>query len=65
MAYCIRQFHGAFKNQHNNISTRQMKNFDHAVIVNDLLGVDWHGISRSTNGINVVVNNWAMIFSLI
>ena len=65
LVFCVRKFRGACKKQHKNISTRQMKNFDQNEFVNDLLGVDWRGIVRNTEDINVVVNNWTKIFSLI
>ena len=42
-----------------------MNNFDQTEFVNDLLGVDWSGIVRNTNDINVVVNSWTGMFSLI
>ena len=51
--------------KHKNSSTRQMKNFDQNEFINDLLGVDWRGIVRNTDDINVVVNNWTKAFSLI
>ena len=65
LVFCVRKFRGACKKQHKNISTRQMKNFDQNEFVIDLLGVDWRGIVRNTEDINVVVNNWTKIFSLI
>ena len=65
LVYCVRKYRGAFKKQHKNISTRQMKNFDQTEFVNDLLGVDWSGIVRNTDDINVVVNSWTGMFSLI
>ena len=42
-----------------------MKNFDQNEFINDLLGVDWRGIVRNTDDINIVVNNWTKTFSLI
>ena len=51
--------------QHKNISTRQIKNFDQAEFVSDLLGVDWRGILQNTNDVNVVVSKWTNMFSLI
>ena len=65
LIFCVRKFCGACKNQHKNISTRQMKNFDQNKFINDLLEVDWRGIVRNTDDINFVVNNWTKIFSLI
>ncbi len=65
LIYCVRKFRGASKKQHKHISTRQMKNFDQNKFVNDLLEVDWKGIVQNTDDIDVVVNNWTSIFSLI
>ena len=65
LVFCVRKFRGACKKQHKNISTRQMKNFDQTEFVNDLLGVDWRGIVRNTDDVNVVVSKWTNIFSLI
>ena len=42
-----------------------MKKFDQNEFVTDLLGVDWRGIVRNSDDINVVVNNWTKIVSLI
>ena len=42
-----------------------MKNFDQTEFVKDLLGVGWRGIVRNTDDINVIVNTWTNIFSLI
>ena len=65
LVFCVRKFRGACKKQHKHISTRQMKNFDQTEFVKDLLGVDWKGIVRNTDDINVIVNTWTNIFSLI
>ena len=65
LVYCIRKFRGAAKRQHKNISSRQMKNFDQTEFLKELVGVDWRGIVRNTDDINVIVNTWASIFSLI
>ena len=65
LIYCVRKFRGASKKQHKYISTRQMKNFDQTKFVNDLLEVDWNGIVQNTDDIDVVINNWTSIFSLI
>ena len=65
LIYCVRKFRGACKKHHKHISTRQTKNFDQTKFVNDLLEVDWRGIVRNTDDIDVVVNNWTSTFSLI
>ena len=65
LIYCVRKFWGACKKQHKHISTRQMKNFDQASFVDDLLEVDWKGFVENSDDIDVVINNWTSIFSLI
>ena len=42
-----------------------MKNIDQAEFVKDLEGVDWRGIVWNTDDVNVVVNKWTNVFSLI
>ena len=42
-----------------------MKNFDQASFVDDLLEVDWKGFVENSDDIDVVINNWTSIFSLI
>ena len=42
-----------------------MKNFDHAKLLSDLLGIDWYSISRSADDINVIGNLWTDAFSFI
>ena len=42
-----------------------MKYFDQTRFVNDLLEEDWKGIVQNTDDIDVVINNWTSIFSLI
>ena len=65
LIFCVKKFRASCKKQHKNISTRQMKNFDQNEFINDLLGVDWRGIVRDRDDINVVVNNWTKTFLLI
>ena len=65
LVYCVRKFRGACKKQHKHISTPQMKNFDQASFVDDLLEVDWKGFVENSDDIDVVINNWTSIFSLI
>ena len=65
MVYCVRKFRGASKKQHKNITTRQLKNFDQADFINDLLQVDWKGIVSNGDDINLIVEQWTTMFSLI
>ena len=40
LVYCVRKFRGASKKQHKYVTTRQLKHFDQAGFINDLLLVD-------------------------
>ena len=65
MVYCVRKFRGASRRQHKNISTRQLKNFNSAVFINDLLSIDWNGIVNNNDDVNLIVEQWTSSFSLI
>ena len=65
MVYCVRKFRGAFKRKHKIITTRQLKHFDQAEFINDLTLVDWQGIVSNGDDINLIVEQWTNMFSLI
>ena len=65
LVYGVRKFRGSLKKQHKSISTRNMKKFDKTEFLNDLLSIDWKGIVSDTDDINVIVEHWSNIFSLI
>ena len=65
MVYCVRKFRWASKRQHKNITTRQLKHFDQTEFINDLLLVDWKGIVSNGDDINLIVEQWTKMFSLI
>ena len=65
MVYCVRKFRGASRRQHKNISTRQLKNFNSADFINDILSIDWNGIVSSNDGVNLIVEQWTSSFLLI
>ena len=65
LVYCVRKFRGASKRQHRNIITRQLKHFDQTEFINDLLFVDWKGIVSNGDDINLIVEQWTKMFSLI
>ena len=65
LVYCIRKFNGAVEKGHKNIKTRKMKNFKEEAFLADVSGVCWEQILTDTDDINLLVNFWSEIFSLI
>ena len=65
MVYCVRKFCGASRRQQKNISTRQLKNFNSADFINDILSIDWNGIVSNKNDVNLLVEQWTSLFLLI
>ena len=58
--YCVIKFRGLRKD-----STKTTKHFDQTEFINDLLLVDWKGIVSNGDDINIVVEQWIKMFSLI
>ena len=44
---------------------RQLKHFDKTEFINDLLLFDWKGIVSNGDDINLIVEQWTKMFSLI
>ena len=65
MVYCVRKFRSASRRQHKNISTRQLKNFNSADFINDLLSIDLNGIVNNNDDVNLVVDISYFIFHII
>ena len=65
LVYFVRKLRGACKKQHKYITTRQLKHFDEAEFINDLLLVDWKAIALNGDDINIIVEQWPNMFSLI
>ena len=64
MVYCIRKFNGAVDKDHKVIKTRKMKNFNEAAFLADVSGICWEQMLSETDDINILVNNWSNLFSL-
>ena len=47
------------------INTRQLKHFHQAEFLSDLLLVDWKAVALNGDDINIIVEQWTNIFSLI
>ena len=65
LVYAIRKFRGNIPCNHKMIKTRQMKNFNEELFLKDLVNVDWQQILTCSQEINVVVQNWTNMLSLI
>ena len=65
LVYCVKRFRDTAKKQHKNVSTRQMKNFNEENFLNDLQQIDWKSIVSNTDDINLIVEQWTNMFSLI
>ena len=65
MVYCIRKFNGAVEKGHKKIKTRKMKNFNEEAFLADVSGICWEQMLTETDDINVLVNYWSEMSSLI
>ena len=65
LVYAIRKFRGNIPCNHKIIKTLQMKNFNEELFLKDLANVDWQQILTCSQDINVVVQNWTNMLSLI
>ena len=61
----VRKFRGASRRQHKTISTRQLKNFNSADFINNILSIDWNGIVSNNDDVNLIVEQWTSSFLLI
>ena len=65
LANSVRKFRDGVKKQHKNIITRQMKNFSKSEFLDDLQKIDWKGIVTHTDNVNIIVEPWTTMFSLV
>ena len=65
MVYYIRKFNGAVVKGHKMIKIRKMKNFSEQAFLSDAAAINWEQMLNETDDINVLVNHWTNIFSLI
>ena len=65
LVYCIRKFNGAVEKGHKMIKTRKMKNFNEDAFLADISGICWEHMLTETDDINILVNYWSTLFSLI
>ena len=65
MVYCVRKFNGAVEKGHKVIKARKMKNFNKEAFLADVSGICWKQMLNETDDIDVLVNNWSKMFSLV
>ena len=65
MVYCIRKFNGAVEKGHKKIKTRKMKNFNEEAFLADVSGIRLEQMLTETDDINLLINYWSEMFSLI
>ena len=65
MVYCIHKFNGALEKGHKIIKTRKMKNFNEQAFLSDVSGIYWEQMLTETDDINLLVDHWSSLFSLI
>ena len=65
MVHCVRKFNGAIEKGHKVIKTRKMRNFNKEAFLADVSGICWEQMLNETDDINVLVNNWSNLLSLI
>ena len=65
VVYCIRKFNGAVEKGHKMIKTRKMKNFREEAFLADDSGICWEQMVSGTDDINLLVNRWSNMFSMI
>ena len=65
MVYCIRKFNGAVEKGHKMIKTRKIKNFSEEAFLADVSGICWEQMVSGADDINLLVNRWSNMFSMI
>ena len=63
--YAVRKHLDGIERKHKQIYTRQMKNFNEEAFLGDLSAYDWSNILYCSEDINVVVEKWISMLSLI
>ena len=65
LVYCLRKLNGARRKDHKVIKTRSMKNFDETAFLADVSRINWDGVVSRPVDINVLVDDWSNLFSMI
>ena len=65
MVFCVRKFHGALQKDRKIIKTRSMKHLDENAFLADVSNIWLEGALGETDDVNVLVQKWSTLFSLI
>ena len=65
VVYCIRKYNGAAEKDHKIVKTHKMKNVDERAFLSDVSGICWQRMLDETDDVNVLVNRWTNLLSLI
>ena len=65
MVFCIRKFNGEVEKGHKTIKTRKMKHFNEEAFLADVSRICWEQMLTETDDINLLVNYWSEMFSVI
>ena len=65
LVYMTRKFRGSVKAKHKMIRSRQMKNFDKDLFLQDLASYDWQSIVNNAGSVDDAVNKWSELVSLV
>ena len=65
LVYMTRKFRGSVKAKHETIRSRQMKNFDKDLFLQDLASYDCLSVVNSADSVDEAVNKWSELVSLV
>ena len=65
LVYCLRKLNGARRKDHKVIKTRSMKNCYETAFLADVSRINWDGVVNRPVDINVLVDDWPNLFSMI
>ena len=65
LVYVTRKFRGSVKARHKVIRSRQMKNFDKDLFLQDLAAPDWLSVVNNADSVDEAVNKWSELVSLV
>ena len=65
LIYCLKKLNGARRKDHKVIKTRSMNIFDATAFLTDVSQINWNRTVSRTIGINMLVEDWSNLFSMI
>ena len=65
LVYCLRKLNGTRREDHKVIKTGSKKNHDETAFLADVSQINWGGVVSRPVDINVLVDDWSNLFSMI